>query len=152
MRSNLSLRKEVLSVFDETFAVTKLLEAMGLVIAAAGVALSLLVLANEHRSELALYRAIGAGRLQIFRVFLGRGLAIGLVGLVVGALGGGGLALVLVLVVNPAFFGWTLGIHPPWLVLLGQALTILATATLASLFPALSASRTPAAELSRDAL
>ena len=152
IRSNRTLRGEVLAIFEQTFAVTRLLQVMGLLIAAAGVALSLLVLARERRAELALYRALGATRPQLFRVFLGRGLAIGVAGLAVGGAGGAALALVLVRVVNPAFFGWTLGVHVPWSALAGQALAILAVAVVASLWPALAASRTPAAELSRDAL
>jgi putative ABC transport system permease protein len=152
VRSNRTLRAEVLAIFEETFAVTRLLQAMGLVIAAAGVTLSLLVLARERRGELALYRALGASRVQLARIFLGRGLAIGLAGLALGAAGGGALALVLVRMVNPAFFGWTLGVHVPWARLAMQALAILAAAAAASLHPALVASRTPAQELSRDAL
>jgi putative ABC transport system permease protein len=152
VRSNRTLRGEVLAIFEQTFAVTRLLQAMGLVIAAAGVTLSLLVLARERRGELALYRALGASRLQLARLFLGRGLAIGLAGLALGAAGGGALALVLVRMVNPAFFGWTLGMHVPWARLAAQAATILAAAAAASLHPALVASRTPAQELSRDAL
>jgi putative ABC transport system permease protein len=152
IRSNRTLRAEVLSIFEETFAVTRLLREMGLLIAAAGVALALLVLAREGRGELALYRALGATRGQLFRVFLGRGLAIGAVGLALGAVAGGALAAVLVLAVNPAFFGWSLELHVPWSALAGQAAVILLAACSASLYPALAASRTPAAELSRDAV
>jgi putative ABC transport system permease protein len=152
VRSNRGLRREVLAIFEETFAVTRLLQAMGLVIAAAGVTLSLLVLTRERRGELALYRAIGASRWQLARLFLGRGLAIGLTGLALGLAGGAALAVVLVRVVNPAFFGWTIGLHVPWMALAGQGLAILAAAGAASLHPAVVASRTPAQELSRDAL
>jgi putative ABC transport system permease protein len=152
VRSNRTLRAEVLAIFEQTFAVTRLLQVMGLVIAAAGVTLSLLVLARERRAELALYRALGASRPALAALFLGRGLALGVAGLVLGALGGGALALVLVLEVNPAFFGWTLGVHVPWARLAAQGAAILAAAAAASLHPALVASRTPAAELSRDAL
>jgi putative ABC transport system permease protein len=152
IRSNRTLRGEVLAIFEQTFAVTRLLQGMGLVIAAAGVTLSLLVLARERRGELALYRAIGASRPRLAALFLGRGLALGLTGLVLGAAGGGALALVLVESVNPAFFGWTLGVHVPWGRLAGQAAAILAAAAAASVHPALVASRTPARELSRDAL
>jgi len=152
IRSNRALRAEVLAIFEQTFAVTRLLQVMGLVIAAAGVTLALLVLARERRAELALYRAIGASRARLAALFLGRGLAIGLAGLALGAAGGLALAVVLVRVVNPAFFGWSLALHLPWGRLLAQALAILAAAALASLTPALVASRTPAAELSRDAL
>jgi putative ABC transport system permease protein len=152
VRSNRTLRGEVLAIFEQTFAVTRLLQVMGLVIAAAGVTLSLLVLARERRAELALYRAIGASRPRLAALFLGRGLALGATGLALGAVGGGALALVLVRSVNPAFFGWTLGVHVPWDRLAGQGLAILVAAAAASVHPALVASRTPAQDLSRDAL
>jgi putative ABC transport system permease protein len=152
VRSNRTLRAEVLAIFEQTFAVTRLLQGMGLVIAAAGVTLSLLVLARERRAELALYRSLGASRGRLAALFLGRGLALGVTGLVLGALGGGALALVLLRTVNPAFFGWTLGVHVPWGLLAQQALAILAAAAAASVHPALVASRTPAQELSRDAI
>jgi putative ABC transport system permease protein len=152
VRSNRALREEVLEIFEQTFAVTRLLQAMGLVIAAAGVTLSLLVLARERRGELALYRALGASRAQLGALFLGRGLGIGLAGLALGAAGGAALAVVLVGVVNPAFFGWTIGLDVPWAPLAAQALAILGVAALASLYPAARASETPAQELSRDAL
>jgi putative ABC transport system permease protein len=152
IRSNRTLRAEVLAIFEQTFAVTRLLQAMGLVIAAAGVTLSLLVLARERRAELALYRALGASRAALAALFVGRGLALGVVGLVLGAAGGAALALVLVRSVNPAFFGWTLAVHVPWALLASQAAAILVAAALASVHPAVVASRTPVRELSRDAL
>ena len=67
-------------------AVTRLLQAMGLLIAVCGVTVSLLVVARERVRELALYRALGATRAAIFRVFLGHGLGIASVGLALGAL------------------------------------------------------------------
>lgn len=152
IRSNRALRDEILKIFDQTFAVTRLLQAMSLLIAVCGVALSLLVLARERVSELALYRALGARRRQIFAVFVGKGLGMGLLGLCLGGAGGAGLALVLVYLINRAYFGWTIQMHWPWGALAGQAATILAAAALASLYPALRASRTPATELTRDDL
>ena len=152
IRSNRSLRADVMAIFDQTFAVTRLLQSMTLLIAVAGVLLALLVLARERQAEVALYRALGADRGQIFRLFLGRGLGIAASGLVLGAAGGTGLALVLVRVVNPAWFGWTIALHWPWRTLGLQAVLLLAAAAGASLYPALRASAAPASELSRDAL
>jgi putative ABC transport system permease protein len=152
IRSNRTLRAEVLAIFEETFAVTRLLQVMGLLIAVAGIALSLLVLARERAGEIALYRALGATRAQVFRVFLGRGLGLALSGLALGLLGGAGLAAVLVFVVNPAWFGWSLGLHWPVGALAAQGATILGAALAASLAPAAMASRVRATELSRDAL
>lgn len=152
IRSNRALRAEVLAIFEETFAVTRLLQAMGLLIAVAGIALSLLVLARERAGEIALYRALGATRGQVFRVFLGRGLGVAAAGLALGLAGGAALAGVLVHLVNPAFFGWSLELSWPVGPLLGQAGTILAAAALASAPPALLAARARATELTRDAL
>ncbi|MBK8230789.1 MAG: ABC transporter permease [Candidatus Eisenbacteria bacterium] len=152
IRSNRRLREEVFAIFDQTFAITRILQGMSLLIAATGIALTLLVLARERVSELALYRSLGAVRGQVFRLFVGEGVGIGLLGLVLGWIGGIGLALILVFVINRAWFGWTIRWNWPWLALAQQAATILAVAFLASLYPALRASRTPAQELSRDDL
>lgn len=152
IRSNRRLRDDVLAVFEQTFAVTRLLQAMSLLVAVCGVALSLLVLARERSGEVALYRALGAVRSQVLRLFVGRALGIALAGLALGAAGGGALALVLVEMVNPAWFGWSIALHPPWRALGEQALLLLVAALAASAYPAVRASRTPATELSRDAL
>jgi putative ABC transport system permease protein len=152
VRSNRTLRADVLAIFEQTFAVTRLLQAMSLLVAACGVTLALLVLARERSAEVALYRALGATRAQIFRVFVGRGLGIAAAGLLLGAAGGAGLALVLVELINPAWFGWSIALHPPWRTLAQQALVLVLAALLASIYPAARASGTPAKELSRDAL
>jgi putative ABC transport system permease protein len=152
LRSNRALRQEVMRIFDQTFAVTRLLQAMALLVAASGITLTLLVLARERRSELALYRALGAGRRQILRLFLGKGLAIGVFGLLLGALAGAAFAAILVLVINRAYFGWTIQVALPWRDLASAAVTILGVAALASLYPAARASTTPATDLSRDDL
>jgi putative ABC transport system permease protein len=142
----------VLAIFEQTFAVTRLLQAMGLVVAVAGVVLTLLTAARERRAEVALYRALGATRGQAFRVFAGKGLAIAGLGVALGLPGGAALAWVLVRLVNRDFFGWTLRLEWPLSMLALQALTILAAGFAASLYPALRGSDAPATELSRDAL
>ncbi len=152
IRSNRDLREEVFRIFDQTFAVTRLLQVMSLLIAVAGITLTLIVLARERVSELALYRALGARRNQIFRVFLGKGLGIAVFGLLLGSAGGLALAMVLIFLINRAYFGWTIAVHWPWGALAEQVVTILAAAALASLYPALRASRTPATELTREDL
>lgn len=152
VRSNLGIRTEILRIFDQTFAITRILQAMALLIAVSGVALTLLVLARERVGELALYRALGALRSQIFRIFVGEGISLGLLGLGLGTLGGIALALILIYVINPAFFGWT--IHPrwPWAAVVQQSAIILGACALASIYPAMRATRVDAGELSRDDL
>jgi putative ABC transport system permease protein len=131
IRSERALREQVFEVFDQTFAITRLLQAISLLIAVCGIMLTLIVTARERISELALYRALGARRRQIFRV---------------------SLALILILIINRVYFGWTIAFHWPWGALTEQALAILTASVLASLYPALRASRTPATELSLENL
>jgi putative ABC transport system permease protein len=150
VRSNRALREEVFRIFDQTFAVTRLLQAMGLLIAVCGVALTLLIQARERAGELALYRAVGATRAALFRVFAGQGLGIAVFGLALGAVGGAALAAVLVYVVNRVAFGWTIAMSWPLADLAAQAAAILGAAVAASLYPALRASRVPATELGRE--
>jgi len=152
IRTNRSLRAEVIAIFEQTFAVTRLLQGMGLVVAVAGVVLTLLTAARERRAEVALYRALGATRQQAFRVFAGKGLAIAGLGVGLGLPGGAALAWVLVRLVNRDFFGWTLQLEWPVGMLAVQALTILGAGFVASIYPAARASDAPATELSRDAL
>lgn len=151
-RSNRSLRTEVLAIFDQTFAVTRTLQAMALLIAVCGVSLTLLIQARERAGELALLRALGATRRQIFGVFLGEGTAMGAVGLVLGLGGGIGLAALLILVINRAWFGWT--IRPVWpgADLAIQAALVLLAAAAAALYPALRAGLSHPGALSRDDL
>ena len=85
-------------------------------------------------------------------MFVGKGLGIALFGLMLGVVGGAGLATVLVYVINRAYFGWTIAMHWPVPELVAQAATIVVAALAASVFPAVRASRTPATELSREDL
>ncbi len=152
VRSNARLRATIMDIFDQTFAITIILQGMSFLIAVAGITLTLLVLARERAAELALYRALGATRAQVFRLFVGQGVALGLFGLALGAVGGAALVMVLILLINRAYFGWTIQLSLPALTLARQAATIIAAAVIAALYPALLASRTPAQELVRDDL
>ncbi len=152
IRSNRRLRTEIFRIFDQAFAVTRLLQGMCLLIAVCGITLTLLVIARERISELALYRALGARREQVFRIFLGKGLGMAAFGIVLGTLGGVALALILVFLINRSYFGWTIALAWPAGAVAEEAALLLLAAAAATCYPAFRASRTPAAELSRDDL
>ena len=152
IRSNRRLRDEVLAIFDQTFAITRLLQFMSLLIAVCGIALMLLVLAREQAPELALCRSLGARGRQLFGVFVGKGLSMGVMGLALGSAGGVLLAGLLIYVINRAYFGWTIQPYVDWNLIGQQAATILGAAVLASLYPAFRARQTSAAALSREDL
>ncbi|MBD3222252.1 FtsX-like permease family protein [bacterium] len=152
LRSNRRLRAEVVDIFDQTFAITRILQFMALVIAVCGVSLTLLIMARERATELALYRALGATRRQVFGLGLGEGTGLGALGLALGLGGGAALAAILILVINRDWFGWTIRFALPAGALLAQAVWIMGGAVLAAVYPALRASRTPASELTREDL
>lgn len=151
-RSNSRLRGEILAIFDQTFAVTRILQVMALLIAVCGISLTLVIMARERTSELALLRALGATRGQILRLLVGEGGAMGVAGLLLGLAGGAGLAAILILLINRAYFGWTIRFGLPTGTLVMQAALILAGALAASVHPAIRGSRTAAAELTREDL
>ncbi len=152
IRSNRDLRAEVLAIFDQTFAVTRTLQGMALLIAALGVSVTLLIQAHERAGELALLRALGATRRQVFGLFLGEGAAMGALGLLLGLGGGLGLAALLILAINRTWFGWT--IRPAWPVgdLAVQVAVVLAAAVTAALYPASRARLARPGQLTRDDL
>lgn len=140
VRSNHTLHDTALGIFDQTFAVTLLLQGMALVVAGAGVALSLLIMAHEEARETGVYRALGATRGQLFRYFLGKGVGLAGLGGILGIASGAGLAVTLIYVINRAYFGWTVQLNVPVANLLQQGATLMLTAAAASWLPALWAS------------
>ncbi len=151
-RSNRTLRSDVMDIFDQTFAVTRTLQAMALLIAAFGVSLTLLVQARERSGELALMRALGATRRQIFVLFLGEGAGMGILGLVLGLGGGVGLAALLILVINREWFGWTIQPAIDGSAIIQQIAIILAASVLAAVYPAFQAGLSSPGQLARDDL
>ena len=147
VRSNQRLKDDVLHVFDQTFAVTRILQVMSLIIAACAITLTLLVVAQEKASEIALYRTLGAYRRQVFLLFVSKGTAMAFLGLAMGYAAGIALGVILIFVIQKSYFGWSIEWTWPWLPLAGEALAIVCAAVLASLYPAFRASRTPANEL-----
>jgi putative ABC transport system permease protein len=133
IRANGELRAQVVRIFRQTFAITYALELIGLAVALAGLAQSLAGLALARRGELRTLRALGAGERAVSLVLLGEGLGVALAG----CLGGLGLGLllsrILVQVLNPQAFGWTLSYRLPWAFLGGLAGLCLLTAAAALL-------------------
>jgi putative ABC transport system permease protein len=143
-RSNQAQRAQVERIFHQTFAITYALEVIGLAVALAGLVQSLAGLALARRGDIWTLRALGGGDLAITLVLLGEGCGVALAG----CLGGLGLGLllsrILVLVLNPQAFGWTLAYHLPWAFLGGLGGLCLLCAALAQLPVARWAARLPA--------
>jgi putative ABC transport system permease protein len=122
------IRAISLRIFDRTFAVTYLLEAVAVAIGLAGVAASFAALAAARRREFGMLRHLGLTRRQIGAMLAREGALAAGVGVLGGMLVGGAIGLVLIEVVNRQSFHWSMDLHVPWLSLLlfGTGLVALA--------------------------
>jgi len=139
--TNAGLRAEVLRIFDATFAITWALEIIAVLVAMAGVAATMLTLVLERREEIRLLRIAGADVGQVRRTIVLESGILGVVSQGLGFIVGVLLSLVLIHVVNPQSFGWSIQFHTPWTFLIGSSvLTVMAT-MVAGLYPAWRATR-----------
>jgi putative ABC transport system permease protein len=141
-----ALRERILRVFDQTFAVTHVLRTVAMIVAIAGVLLTMTTLVTERRRELALMRALGATPRWVSALVLAEAGLLGLLAALLGVEAGVPLAMVLTWVVNPAFFGWTIQLKIPWAALAWTPLWILAASLIAAWWPARLAQREEIAE------
>ncbi len=149
--TNRELRREVLRIFDRTFAVTRGLEAIAVAVAILGIANALLASAVERRRAFGLLRAIGASREQIRAAVLVEATLTGLVATAAAAGAAAGFAYLLLVVINPQSFGWTVSLAIPVSTLAGAAALVLAASILAGVFPGrLAAAVDPAAALAEE--
>lgn len=146
MISNGELRKEILDIFDRTFLLTYVLEAIAVIIAMLGIINTLITSVLERRREFATLRAIGGSEGQIRQLVMWEAAYLGLVGIALGLVGGGLLSVLLINVINKQSFGWTIQMIVPISAVL-QAVALAAAATLiAGYFPARWAAQQPVVE------
>ena len=136
INTNATLRRQVLEVFDSTFAITYALEAIAIFVSMFGVASTLLTLALERRRDMAMLRLVGAERHHVRRMIMVEAGMLGLVSLGLGLTVGVVLSLILIFVINVQSFGWTIQFHLPVMFLLQSSLAILAATVVAGLYPA----------------
>jgi putative ABC transport system permease protein len=125
------IRATSLRIFDRSFAVTYWLQAVAIAIGLFGVAASFSAQVLARRKEFGLLAHLGLTRRQILGVVALEGLAWTVLGALAGLALGLGVSLVLVHVVNPQSFHWTMDLVLPWarLLALCVAVVIAGTAT-----------------------
>ena len=121
--TNAHLRNEALRIFRQTFSVTHALEVIGVIVAVAGLGLTLTSLLLERRPVLATLRTLGMRRGEIARTAALEGLGVACAGAFAGIAAGLWLGWLLVYRINKQCFGWTLQFHAmgPELAALGLA-------------------------------
>ena len=145
-----ALRRRALQVFDRTFAVTRALRLLAVVVAAVGVWSALLALQVERTRELGTLRALGATPAMLRRLTL---IETGLMGVAAGVLSipaGLLLAVLLIEVINVRSFGWTMQLSIDPMILFHAVALSLGAALLASLYPLRRLNRLSVAEAIRQ--
>jgi putative ABC transport system permease protein len=127
------IRANSLRIFDRSFAVTYLLEMVAIVIGLFGVAATFSAQTLARAKEFGMLRHVGTTRSQILAMLAAEGSLLTALGIAVGFLLGGSISLVLVFVVNPQSFHWTMQLHVPWAWLLLIAFVLLASAAVTAL-------------------
>ena len=102
------IRALSLAIFDRSFAVTYYLQAVAIAIGLAGIAASFSAQVLARRREFGLLVHLGLTRAQIVGVVAGEGAAWTAAGAIAGLALGLAVAVVLVHVVNPQSFHWTM--------------------------------------------
>ena len=125
------IRALSLRIFDRSFAVTYWLQAVAIAIGLVGIAASFSAQVLARRREFGLLAHLGLTRAQVLAVVAGEGAVWSLAGVALGLLLGIAVSAVLVHVVNPQSFHWTMELLLPWgrLALLATAMAAAGTLT-----------------------
>ena len=123
------IRATSLKIFDRSFAVTYWLQAVAIGIGLFGVAASFSAQVLARRKEFGLLVHLGLTRRQILAVVAYEGAAWTSLGALAGLGLGLAVSVVLVHVVNPQSFHWTMEMSLPWARLAGLCLAVVAAGT-----------------------
>ncbi|REG49718.1 putative ABC transport system permease protein [Paraburkholderia sp. BL6669N2] len=121
------IRARTLVIFDRSFAVTYLLEAVAIVIGLFGVAATFSAQTLARSREFGMLRHVGVTRSQVLAILALEGGMLTACGIALGFVLGFAISLILVFVVNPQSFHWSMSLHVPWIALATVALVMLAS-------------------------
>ena len=124
-----ALRRFALTLFDRSFAVTYLLEAVAILVGLAGVAATVSAQTVARTREFGMLRHLGVAKAEIAGALALEGTILGLIGAVAGAGLGLVLSQVLIHVINPQSFNWTMTTLIPWGTLAGVVAALVGAAT-----------------------
>lgn len=144
------IRALSLRIFDRSFAVTYWLQAVAIAIGLAGIAASFSAQVLARRREFGLLAHLGLTRAQVLAVVAGEGAVWSAAGVVLGLLLGIAVSAVLVHVVNPQSFHWTMELLLPWGRLAALAGAMFAAGTLTAWWAGRAAAHRSAALAVKD--
>jgi putative ABC transport system permease protein len=124
------IRSRTMDIFDRSFAVTYWLQAVAIGIGLFGVAANFSAQVLARRKEFGLLLHLGLTRAQVLQVLALEGAAWTMLGAIAGTVLGLAVAAVLVYVVNPQSFHWSMDMQVPLLRLLTLTAAVIAAGTL----------------------
>jgi putative ABC transport system permease protein len=124
------IRAVSLRIFDRSFAVTYVLEIAAIVIGLTGIAATFSAQAIARTREFGMLRHVGVTRGQILRLLATEGLLVTVLAIAIGLAAGLAVAWVLVAIVNPQSFHWTMDFRLPVMLIAGLVVVLLAAAAL----------------------
>ncbi|MYH15538.1 MAG: FtsX-like permease family protein [Gammaproteobacteria bacterium] len=110
VRQRAALRAGALDIFDRTFAITRALTLVALIVAVAGLYNAMMALRLNQRASVALLRALGLSAAEQRWLALMRGGALGVFAVVLALPLGLFIGVVLCDVINPRAFGWSVAL------------------------------------------
>jgi putative ABC transport system permease protein len=122
------LRTVSLRIFDRSFAVTYVLEIAAIVIGLTGIAATFSTQAIARRREFGMLRHLGVTRGEILQLLALEGLLVTGLAIVLGLAAGIAVAWILVDIVNPQSFHWTMDLLLPWSQISALIIALLAAA------------------------
>jgi putative ABC transport system permease protein len=127
------IRAVSLRIFDRSFAVTRYLQAVAIVVGLVGVAASLSAQVMARRKEFGLLAHLGLTRREVIALVVGEAAVWLAAGALIGLALGVAISMVLVYVVNPQSFHWTMDLVLPGVRLgaLGAAVLVAGSLTAA---------------------
>ena len=122
------IRAISLEIFDRTFLITYLMEAVAVLIGLFGIATTFAALATTRQGEFGMLRHLGFTRAEIGRLIAVEGALTAGLGVLAGLLAGGAIAWVLIEIINRQSFHWSMELAVPWgaLALFACSLVVLA--------------------------
>ncbi len=149
IRPNQELRQDVMVVFDRTFAITRALQILAMIVAFIGILSALGLLQFERQREMGIIRALGLTNREVWSLAMFETLLMGMISGLMAIPAGYTLALILVDIINQRSFGWAMKLYAsPGVFIQAVGVAIIA-ALLAGVFPAWRMSRMQAVEAIR---
>jgi putative ABC transport system permease protein len=136
------LQGNILALFDSTFAVTRSMRLLAIIVAFFGITGALLTLFLERRKDFGIYRALGFSTSQIGTMTVLEGLGMGLVSFLLSTVGGTALAVMLIKVINLRSFNWTIFYYPEWQPYVVTGIVAICASLGAALYPLWKVCRT----------